>query len=175
MTDETSVPQEPVLVVMGVSGTGKSTVAGILAGRLGWDLEEGDDLHPQQNVAKMAAGIALTDDDRWPWLDEVRAWIRERTDAGRPGVITCSALRRSYRDRIRGDHVLFVHMVGRPDVIGRRIAARAGHFMPAALLTSQMSILDPLEPDEEGFEVEVKGTPADVASEILSRLRLPTG
>src|SRR6185295_9211332 len=90
--------QQPVLVIMGVSGSGKSTVAGLLAGQLGWDLAEGDDLHPPNNVAKMSAGIPLTDDDRWPWLDRVATWIRDHTAAGAPGIITCSALKRSYRD-----------------------------------------------------------------------------
>ena len=93
---------------MGVSGCGKSTVAGVLAGRLGWDLGEGDDLHPAANVAKMAAGHPLTDEDRKPWLELVASWIREHTDAGRPGIITCSALKRSYRDVLRGDDVVFV-------------------------------------------------------------------
>ena len=92
--------QQPVLVIMGVSGSGKSTVAAILAGHLGWDLQEGDDLHPGTNVDKMAAGIALTDDDRWPWLDRVADWIRDHTMAGVPGIITCSALKRVYRDRV---------------------------------------------------------------------------
>jgi gluconokinase len=97
-----------VLVLMGVSGSGKSTVAGLLAGRLSWDLEEGDDLHPAANVAKMAAGHPLTDEDRRPWLDRVAAWIRHRAEAGRPGIITCSALKRSYRDRLRAPGVVFV-------------------------------------------------------------------
>ncbi len=102
MAEQTTAAEEPtVLVVMGVSGTGKSTVAGLLADRLGWELAEGDDLHPLENVAKMRAGTPLTDEDRWPWLDEVAGWIRSHTDAGTPGVITCSALRRVYRDRLR--------------------------------------------------------------------------
>ena len=101
-----SLAQPPVLVLMGVSGCGKSTVAALLAGRLGWDLAEGDDLHPAANVDKMAAGHALDDEDRWPWLAKVAEWIGEHTDAGRPGVITCSALKRSYRDVLRGEHVI---------------------------------------------------------------------
>lgn len=95
------VAQQPVLVIMGVSGSGKSTVAGILAGRLGWDLEEGDDLHPARNITKMAAGDPLTDEDRRPWLDRVAEWIRAHTTAGMPGIITCSALKRTYRDQLR--------------------------------------------------------------------------
>ena len=120
------------LVLMGVSGCGKSTVAGVLAGRLGWDFGEGDDLHPPENVAKMAAGHPLTDDDRWPWLERVAQWIREHTDAGRPGIITCSALKRSYRDILRGDHVVFVYLHGTREQIATRLAARHGHYMPAA-------------------------------------------
>src|SRR4051794_31888644 len=96
----------PVLVLMGVSGCGKSTTAGVLAGRLGWDLEEGDDLHPAANIAKMAAGTPLDDMDRQPWLELVAGWIREHTEAGRPGIITCSALKRRYRDVLRGDGVV---------------------------------------------------------------------
>jgi gluconokinase len=166
--------QLPVLVVMGVSGSGKSTVAGIVAGRLNWDLEEGDDLHPAANVAKMSAGIPLTDDDRWPWLDRVGGWIREHTAAGRPGVITCSALKRRYRDRLRGDHVVFVHLAGMRDTIGRRLTARTDHFMPAGLLESQLDALEPLEPDENALVVEIGAAPAELATEIIDRLRLPT-
>jgi len=96
------VTAAPILVVMGVAGTGKSTVAGMLAGRLNWALEEGDDLHPAANVAKMSAGIPLNDEDRWPWLDAIAAWINNQTIRGEPGIVTCSALKRSYRDRLRG-------------------------------------------------------------------------
>ena len=108
---------------MGVTGAGKSTMAGILAGQLGWDLAEGDDLHPAANVAKMSAGTPLTDEDRWPWLDRVAAWIRDHTATGMPGIITCSALKRSYRDRLSGNNVVFVHLTGSKDLMrgwGRR-------------------------------------------------------
>ena len=172
-TDDHLERQLPVLVVMGVSGSGKSTVAGIVAGRLGWDLAEGDDLHPPANVAKMSAGTPLTDEDRWPWLDRVGDWIREHTAAGRPGVITCSALRRRYRDRLRGDHVVFVHLAGTRDTIGRRMTARTDHFMPAGLLDSQLATLEPLDPDENGLVVEVGAAPGELAGEIIKRLRLP--
>ena len=104
--------RQPVLVVMGVSGSGKSTVAALLAGQLGWDFEEGDDLHPDSNVEKMAAGTPLTDDDRWPWLDTVSSWIIEHTMADVPGIITCSALKRVYRDVLSEDNVIFVHLLG---------------------------------------------------------------
>ena len=161
---------QPVLVVMGVSGCGKSTVAGIVAGQLGWELAEGDDLHPPENVAKMSAGTPLTDADRWPWLDRVGAWIRERTDAGRPGVITCSALKHSYRDRLRGDHVIFVHLDGSRELIGRRLSARTDHFMPAGLLDSQFAALEPLGPDEQRMVVSIGRAPAELAAEIVQRL-----
>ncbi|MTD16493.1 gluconokinase [Nakamurella sp. YIM 132087] len=169
-----SVPEQPpVLVVMGVSGSGKSTVAGLLAGRLGWDLEEGDDLHPDSNVEKMAAGHPLTDEDRWPWLDTVASWIQEHTLAGRPGVITCSALKRIYRDRLRGENVVFVHLSGSREQIGRRMTARTDHFMPAALLDSQISTLEPPGPGERSLTVEVGGRkPAQEADEIIDRLGL---
>lgn len=164
--------EQPVLVIMGVSGTGKSTVAGILAGQLGWDLEEGDDLHPAENVAKMAAGQPLTDEDRWPWLDQVAAWITEHTTGGTPGIITCSALKRIYRDRMRGPNVVFVHLAGSKDEIGHRLAARSEHFMPATLLDSQISTLEPPGPDENTLVVNVGGKPAEIAAEIIDRLRL---
>lgn len=122
--------QQPVLVIMGVSGSGKSTVAGILAGQLGWDLEEGDDLHPAENVEKMASGIPLTDEDRWPWLDTIASWIIEHTMAGIPGIITCSALKKTYRDRLREKNVVFVHLSGSKEQIGRRLTARMDHYMP---------------------------------------------
>jgi len=157
---------------MGVSGSGKSTVAGILAGQLGWDLEEGDDLHPEANVAKMAAGEPLTDEDRWPWLDTVASWITEHVLAGVPGIITCSALKRSYRDVLRERNVVFVHLAGSRDQIGRRLSARIDHFMPSTLLDSQMATLEPLGPDERAIEVEVGRKPAEEVAEIIERLHL---
>jgi len=164
--------QQPVLVIMGVSGSGKSTVAGILAGQLGWDLAEGDDLHPAANVAKMRAGVALTDDDRWPWLDRVSDWITEHTAAGIPGIITCSALKRTYRDRMRGERVIFVHLTGDRETIGRRITARQDHFMPPALLDTQIATLEPPGPDENVLEVDLGRPPAEEAAEIIARLGL---
>jgi len=169
---ENSDGQQPVLVVMGVSGSGKSTVAGILAGQLGWDLEEGDDLHPAANVARMASGQPLTDDDRWPWLDTVAAWITDHTTAGIPGIITCSALKRSYRDRMRGPNVVFVHLAGSKDQIGRRLAARSDHFMPPTLLDSQLTTLEPPGPDENTLVVDVGRRPAEEAADIIRRLDL---
>jgi len=164
--------QQPVVVVMGVSGSGKSTVAGVLAGQLGWDLAEGDDMHPEANVVKMASGHPLTDDDRWPWLETVSSWIAKHAAAGMPGIITCSALKRSYRDVLRGNHVVFIHLVGSKEKIGRRIAARQGHFMPATLLDSQIATLEPPGPDENVLVVPMGSAPATQAAHIIARLGL---
>jgi gluconokinase len=164
--------QQPVLVIMGVSGCGKSTVAGILAGLLEWDLAEGDDLHPAANVAKMAAGTPLTDEDRWPWLDLVASWIKKHTAAGVPGLITCSALKRSYRDKLAGDNVVFVHLVGSEEIIGQRLDARMDHYMSASLLDSQIAALEPPEPDENAVPVIAGRAPAEEATEIIRRLAL---
>jgi len=169
---ETTAEPPTVLVVMGVSGTGKSTVAGMIAGRLGWALEEGDDLHPPANVAKMSSGQPLTDEDRWPWLDTIAAWIHRHLADGRPGIITCSALRRVYRDRLRGPGVAFVHLDGSKQVIGERLSRRLGHFMPESLLDSQLATLEPLGPDENGIVVPLGRTTEDEVLAILDRLRL---
>ncbi len=164
--------QHPVLVIMGVSGSGKSTVAGLLAGRLGWDLAEGDDLHPAANVAKMHAGQPLTDEDRWPWLEQIAAWIREHTAAGTPGVVTCSALKKRYRDVLRGEGVVFVFLEGSKERISDRLASRHGHFMPPALLDSQFDALEAPAGDENFIALSVGATPADEAQEIIDRLHL---
>lgn len=161
-----------VLVIMGVSGSGKSTVAGILAGKLAWDLEEGDDLHPEANVAKMHAGTPLTDEDRWPWLERVGDWIRAHVESDTPGVITCSALRKAYRDKLRGPGVWFVHLEGSREQIDGRLSKRLNHFMPESLLGSQFATLEELEPDEQGIIVPVAGTPREIANEIIRRLHL---
>jgi gluconokinase/shikimate kinase len=157
---------------MGVSGCGKSTVAGVLAGRLGWDLAEGDDMHPAANVAKMAAGHPLEDSDRWPWLARVAAWIDEHAAAGRPAIVTCSALKRSYRDVLRGEHVIFVYLAGTREQIAARLAVRHNHFMPAALLDSQFADLEPPGPDERSITITIGGPPDDQAARIVARLAL---
>jgi gluconokinase len=162
----------PVLVLMGVTGCGKSTVGGVLAGRLGWDMGEGDDLHPAANVAKMAAGHPLTDDDRWPWLALVKAWIEEHTAAEQPGVITCSALKRSYRDVLRNDHVVFVHLNGTREQLLARLAARHGHFMPVSLLDSQLADLEPPENDEQALQIDIGPSPSVQAATIVDKLAL---
>lgn len=157
---------------MGVSGSGKSTVAALLAARLSWDLEEGDDLHPADNVAKMAAGQPLGDVDRWPWLDRVAGWIHHELDAGRCGIITCSALKRSYRDRLRSPGVTFVYLHGTRELIAQRLAERHGHYMPSSLLDSQFADLEPPGPDEDSLEVDIGLTAADQAAQIIEALRL---
>jgi len=162
----------PVLVIMGVSGSGKSTVGALLAGQLGWDFEEGDALHPPANVAKMAAGHPLDDEDRWPWLAMVAAWIRQHTAAGRPGVITCSALKKTYRDVLRGDRVVFVYLAGPREQIAARMAARLGHFMSVAMLDSQLETLEPPTPDERVITIDITGTAAEEAEKIIERLGL---
>lgn len=162
----------PVLVIMGVSGCGKSTVAGVLAGRLGWDLAEGDDMHPRANVEKMSAGHPLSDDDRWPWLERVAAWITDHTSTGRPGIVTCSALKRRYRDVLRGDRVVFVYLAGTREQIFARLAVRHGHYMPASLLDSQFADLEPPGPDERSITVDIGGAPDSEAAEIVGRLGL---
>lgn len=167
-TDASAPPT--VLVVMGVSGTGKSTVAELLSERLGWPMEEGDDLHPEANVAKMEQGVPLTDEDRWPWLDRVAGWIDDRSRAGEPGIITCSALRRAYRDRLRRPNVSFVFLSGSREVISRRMAARSGHFMPLSLLDSQLATLEPPGPDEQVITVHLGSTPDEEVGQVLTAL-----
>jgi gluconokinase len=167
---------DPVLVVMGVSGSGKSTVAALVAERLGWDLAEGDDLHPDENVAKMAAGQPLDDDDRAPWLDTVSSWIVEHAMQGVPGVITCSALKRKYRDVLREHNVVFVYLQGTSDLIGGRMAERSGHFMPTTLLDSQVATLEPPQADERHIVVDATRTPEEEADDVLRLLGLtPVG
>jgi carbohydrate kinase (thermoresistant glucokinase family) len=161
-----------ILVLMGVSGSGKSTVGALLAGRLGWPFEEGDDLHPPENVAKMHAGHPLTDDDRRPWLARIRAWMDEREAAGDNGIVTCSALKRSYRDALRDERVVFVYLAGRRDLLLDRLRARQGHFMPASLLDSQLADLEPPGDDEQAIRIDIGSSAAVQASEILDMLGL---
>jgi gluconokinase len=159
-----------VVVVMGVAGTGKTTVGPLLAARLGVPYAEGDDFHPPANIARMSAGTPLGDDDRWPWLDAIGAWAAERTGLG--GVVSCSALKRSYRDRLRAaaPAVVFVHLAGDRPLIEERMAHRRGHFMPTALLDSQFATLQPLGADEAGVVVDVVGTPEAIAGRAATAL-----
>ncbi len=163
-----------VLVLMGVSGCGKTTVAQILAERLHWPCEEGDALHPPANVAKMHAGHPLDDDDRAPWLAKVADWVDAQLDAGRSGIITCSALKRSYRALIdrRGAGVEFVYLHGSRELIASRLAGRHGHFMPSSLLDSQFATLEEPGPDEPALRVEIGEPPEDIATDIATALGL---
>ncbi|MFE3326450.1 gluconokinase [Streptomyces sp. NPDC059176] len=160
-----------VVVVMGVAGTGKTTIGRLLAAALGVPYAEGDDFHPPANIAKMAAGVPLDDADRAPWLDAVGRWAHGR--AGLGGVVACSALKRSYRDRLRASapDAVFLHLTGDRALIQRRMADRRGHFMPTALLDSQFATLQPLQEDEVGAAVDVSGTPAEITERAAAALR----
>jgi gluconokinase len=163
-----------LLVLMGVSGSGKSTVATALASRLGWPLQEGDALHPQANIEKMAAGHPLTDADRRPWLASVAEWVGERFDAGENGIITCSALKRSYRDVInrRGRGLTFVFLAGSKETIAARLEARHDHFMHASLLDSQFADLEEPAPDEPAIRVDISPPASEIADQIIRYLGL---
>lgn len=164
-------PGPELIVVMGVAGSGKTTVAALLAGRLDAAFAEGDDFHSEESVAKMSAGTPLTDDDRWPWLGRIRDWLAERAAAGESAVVPCSALRRAYRDRIReAGPVRFVHLTGTHELLSGRIQGRAGHFMKPEMLTSQLATLEHLEDDEDGFSVDITARPAVVVEDILAQL-----
>ena len=153
---------------MGVSGSGKSTVGAALAAALGWPLVDADDLHPPENVAKMAAGIPLTDDDRWPWLDRVVDELRRITAGGTNAIVACSALKESYRDRLRaaGD-VRFVHLRGEPATIAARLASRHHRYMPATLLDSQFATL---EPPKDAIDIDVAKSVDEQVREIVEAL-----
>ncbi|MFI0240796.1 gluconokinase [Streptomyces sp. NPDC016845] len=159
-----------VVVVMGVAGTGKTTIGPLLAERLGVPYAEGDDFHPPANIARMTAGTPLTDEDRWPWLDAIGEWAHGR--AGLGGVVSSSALKRSYRDRLRAaaPGVVFVHLTGSRELIEDRMSHRQGHFMPTALLDSQFATLQPLAADEAGVGVDVSGSPEEIADRAVEAL-----
>ena len=155
------------IVVMGVSGSGKSTVGAALAQRLRVPFADADDFHPPANIAKMTAGHALDDTDRYPWLEKIGEWLADHPDGG---VMSCSALKRKYRDQLRRHcpEVTFVHLSGSPEVIARRQASRPGHFMPAALLASQFETLEPLESDERGITIDVDQDIDSIVRDILT-------
>ena len=160
---------------MGVSGVGKSTVAKGLSTLLGWTYAEGDAFHPEANVAKMRAGTPLDDDDRWPWLRSIGAWMDGQVAAGEPSVVTCSALRRAYRDLLREGRpeVVFCHLVAGEELVTDRVGRRSDHFMPASLLRSQYDTLEPLDADEPGVDVPVDGSAAEVLQRAVEALDLP--
>ena len=160
----------PRVVVMGVSGVGKSTVGTQLAGRLEVPFADADSFHSPENVAKMRAGTPLSDTDREPWLTEVGRWLSEHAASG--AVTACSALRRSYRDTLRAtaSDLCFLHLVGADAVLGDRVAHRLHHFMPASLLESQLAILQPLEPDERGVEIDASLAVATIVDTFVGEL-----
>ena len=163
------------LVVMGVSGSGKSTVAALIAARTGCALAEGDDFHSASSIARMAAGYPLDDVVRAPWLAAIAAWLAQRAAKGECAVVSCSALRRAYRDVLRGagPWVWMVHLAGPYDVVAQRLAARHSHFMPPELLASQYATLEPLAPDEPGITLDLTDTPARIVDEVLRALPRP--
>ncbi len=164
------------IVVMGVAGAGKTTVATRLAARLGCEVADADEFHPPANIAKMASGTPLQDEDRWPWLRAIAAWMRARAEAGRTAVVTCSALKRAYRDILcaASPGTVFVHLTGAPEVIAARLEVRRGHFMPAALLASQLATLEPLGPDEPGVVLDVARSPDELVEQIVGWLSSPS-
>jgi gluconokinase len=175
--DASSDTGTTTIVVMGVSGSGKSTVAAGLVDKLGWEFAEGDDFHPPANVEKMRSGQPLDDDDRWPWLQTLADWIGEHERAGTSVVVTCSALKRSYRDLLRDGHpsVWFAHVTADAQLIRDRVEKRTGHYMPASLLDSQLATLEPLHDDEPGASISGAGSPQAVVDELLSALQAERG
>ena len=161
-----------IIVVMGVSGCGKSTIASMLAHRLHWIYEDGDWFHPQSNIEKMHHGEPLTDEDRWPWLHAIAAWIDATRRVGNHGVIACSALKRAYREILIGERcdVTLVFLKGDRDLIARRLAARDGHFMPATLLDSQFAALEEPQADEHPIVVSIAPHPREIVESIVAKL-----
>lgn len=161
------------VVVMGVSGSGKTTIAEGVVSHTGMTFAEADTFHPRANIAKMESGVALTDEDRRPWLEALNAWMRERSAGGDSTVITCSALRRSYRDVLRAGlpALHFVHLDGPAEVIRERITSRRGHFMPPELLQSQLDLLEPLDADESGIVLDVRHPPEQLVAQAVDWLR----
>ncbi|MBK4120804.1 gluconokinase [Kocuria rhizophila] len=166
-------PLPPLVVVMGVSGSGKTTIGTLVAHELGVQFIDGDSLHPLENVQKMAAGTPLDDDDRWPWLEIVGRTLHEHGERREGLVVACSALKRAYRERIRSQapSALFLHLDGTLEVLTRRIEGRSGHFMPAALLESQIETLEPLPQEEGGYVLNIDQPVADMVDDAVTRLR----
>ncbi|WP_051830964.1 MULTISPECIES: gluconokinase [Streptomyces] len=172
------LPQAPLtVVVMGVSGVGKTTLARMLADRLDLPFAEADDFHPAANIAKMSAGIPLDDEDRAPWLRAIGAWLKERTEAGTGGVVTCSALKHRYRDTLRAacPGAFFLHLSGGHELVEDRLNHRAGHFMPPSLLDSQYAALEPLAADERGAVLDVGPSPEELVEMAAALLRPVNG
>jgi gluconokinase len=165
-------PTTTIVLVMGVSGSGKTTVGALLAGRLGWPYAEADAFHPLANIEKMAAGQPLTDADRLPWLQAIATWIDQRIAAGERGVVTCSALKRAYRDMLHRPAVRTVYLRGSRELIAKRLAARHGHFFQAGLLDTQFAALEEPGPDEDVLVVPIDGTPDEIVDRITAQLEV---
>lgn len=168
------------LVVMGVAGSGKSTLAAALSRQLGWACAEADEFHPAANIAKMSQGIPLQDEDRWPWLEEIRDWMTAQAAAGKSTVLTCSALKRGYRELLSGaqGRVIFLHLDGGADLISQRMQGREGHFMPPTLLPSQLATLEPLTQEEiaaGSLRLDISRSPEELVAAVVQALNLPTG
>jgi carbohydrate kinase (thermoresistant glucokinase family) len=168
-----SADRTAVLVIMGVSGCGKTTIAKLLSGELGWDYRDGDEFHPKANVEKMHSGTPLTDEDRWPWLKAIAAWIDGKRQTGKHGIVTCSALKKSYRDILIGSRtdVALIYLKGDKELIAARLSKRKGHFMPKGLLDSQFQALEEPGPDEHPITVSIEPTPEEIAATILKALQ----
>jgi gluconokinase len=177
MDSSPSIPATTSIVVMGVSGSGKTSAAEELTRQLGWEYIEGDDLHPEANVAKMAGGIPLDDEDRWPWLQRIAEVIGGHEAAGTSVIVTCSALKRSYRDLLREGHpsVWFAHVQASPEVLAERLANRQGHYMPPSLLDSQLATLEPLGDGEPGDVIAGDGPLQQTVADLLADLKRERG
>ena len=162
------------LVIMGVAGSGKTTLATLLTERLGWPYAEADEFHPAANIEKMSTGTPLTDQDRWPWLEAIRDWLTAQTRVGISSVVTCSALKGSYRDVLRGaeGQVNFIHLTADAGLLAERMTSRSGHFMPPTLLPSQLSTLQPLADGEDGITIVVDISPEAVADRTIEAFGL---
>jgi gluconokinase len=176
-TNGASRADPAIVIVMGVSGSGKSTVGALLASRLRWEFEDADWFHPAANVEKMQNGVPLTDEDRWSWLDAIAAWIDKTGRSGGHGVIACSALKRRYRDVLVGGRadVRLVYLKGDEPLIARRIATRHEHFMPRSLLHSQYEALEEPGPDENPIVASIEPAPREIVAQVLSKLSITGG
>lgn len=167
---DSAIDSRPLIVVMGVSGSGKSTVGSLIADKFGVAFVDGDTLHPESNIAKMAAGVALSDEDRWPWLDKVGQTLAAASSTGL--VVACSALKRSYREAIlrKAPTAVFLHLTGSSQILASRVGRRSGHFMPASLLNSQLDTLELLQADEPGVVVEIGAPLTHVVADSVAKL-----